>query len=218
MNCGRVVLIDDHPLLQAGLKALLERSGFDVWIATPSPAAQLVPWLAEVRPRCAVVDLGLPIEGGGLSLIRPMADLGVKVIVLTAEGNPTRWASCVQAGAETIVSKAEPVDEIITAIEQVCRGEPVRRGLTAAAMAEGQRQLDEQRRLLVPFLSLSRREQDVLAALVDGLGPAEIAERDFVSILTVRTQVKMLLRKLGARSQLEAVARARSARWRVDVL
>jgi DNA-binding NarL/FixJ family response regulator len=212
----RVVLIDDHPLLQLGLEVLLERSGLEVVLAEPRPADQLVPWLAGLTPRCAVVDLGLPIEGGGLSLIGPISATGTAVLVLTGEADAVRWAACLQAGAEAVVSKSEPMDEIVGVIGQACRGEPVRPGLRPALVAEGARLLAERRRRLAPFRSLSRREQEVLAGLVAGLGPAEIATRDYVSILTVRTQVKTLLRKLGARSQLEAVAQARLARWEAD--
>lgn len=63
------------------------------------------------------------------------------------------------------------------------------------------------------FGSLTPRERAVLAGLVSGLRPADIARRDFVSVVTVRNQVQSILIKLNVHSQLEAVAVARWAGW-----
>ena len=61
--------------------------------------------------------------------------------------------------------------------------------------------------------TLTRREREVLGGLVAGLRPADIARRDFVSVITVRNQVQAVLTKLNVHSQLEAVAAVRWSRW-----
>ncbi len=63
------------------------------------------------------------------------------------------------------------------------------------------------------FDNLSDRESQVLGGLMEGMSPAVLAERDFVSVQTVRTQIKNVLSKLGVNSQLAAVARAYEAGW-----
>jgi len=63
------------------------------------------------------------------------------------------------------------------------------------------------------FATLTRREREVLGGLVAGLRPADIARRDFVSVITVRNQVQAILTKLNVHSQLEAVAAVRWSRW-----
>ena len=67
---------------------------------------------------------------------------------------------------------------------------------------------------MAPFADLTPREASVLGGMLDGLSAEQIAERDFVSLATVRTQIQSVLRKLGVTSQLAAVAAARRAGWR----
>ena len=73
------------------------------------------------------------------------------------------------------------------------------------------RQQDHQR--LAPFEQLSPREQQVLASVMEGLSAEAIAERDYVSLSTTRTQIRSILTKLGVNSQIAAVAMARAAGW-----
>lgn len=81
-------------------------------------------------------------------------------------------------------------------------------------LAELRRQREERRRQLAPFEQLTKREQQVLAALMKGMSAQAIARDWSVSYETVRTQVASILRKLQVHSQLEAVAMARQAEWR----
>ena len=80
-----------------------------------------------------------------------------------------------------------------------------------------QRELDDQRRAdrrrLAPFESLTPRERDVLALIVDGRPAAEIARRSYVSLPTIRTQIRSILQKLEVNSQKEAAAMARELGW-----
>ncbi len=218
----RVVVVDDHPLLAAGLKVALERVGLEVEVAEltstvqASDAVELSRRICDQRPDCAVLDLKLPFEGGGLALVGPLATHGVKVVVLTGESDMLLWTACADAGAEVVLSKSEPLGDIVEVIARVCTGDPVRLQQRAALVAEGQRLSSQQHQRLAPFQVLSHREREILAGLMEGHGPAELAERDFVSIQTVRTQVKCILRKLAVTSQLEAVARAHACGWRLD--
>lgn len=216
-NPYRVVVVDDHPLLLIGLKYSFEQAGLSVTVGPVLPTGELIDWITSQWPDCAVLDLNLPNDGGGLALIRPLVARGINVVILTGETSSALWAACINEGAAAVASKAEPLDEVVELARQVCAGRAVRVSQRATLAREGQRLTQERSQQLAPFRSLSRREQEVLAALMDGLGPAEIAERDFVSVQTIRTQVKALLRKLSARSQLEAVAKARSAGWVAEV-
>ncbi|MDZ7673790.1 MAG: LuxR C-terminal-related transcriptional regulator [Acidimicrobiales bacterium] len=124
-------------------------------------------------------------------------------------------AECVEAGAVGLVHKSEPFDAFIDA---VARTAELRTTLSRTerddllrALAE-QRAADEERD--VPFARLTAREQAVLAGLMDGLSAAELADRDFVALSTVRSQIRSVLTKLGVSSQLAAVAVARAASWR----
>jgi len=213
----RVVLVDDHKLLSMGLREELARVGIVAWIADLLPRDALLGWIAEVEADLVVLDLGLPYEGGGASLVEPVVAGGKDVMVLTGESDLGLWARCFESGAVAVVSKAEPLDKIVAAVATACEGgaPDVHQRNVVVSGAASQRRASEE--LLSPFEAMSRREQAVLAGLMDGLAAADLAERDFVSVQTIRTQIKSILQKLGVRSQLEAVAMAHKAGWRVKV-
>jgi len=214
----RIVIVDDHPLLAVGLKRALERSGTAVEQLDPLVGPdQVVQDVVARRPHCAVVDLGLPFPGGGATLIGPLVAHDVRVLVLTGESDRQLLARSLLAGAEAVISKAEPLADIVTTILQVTDGQSVRAGDRAELMAELHRVLDEQARSDSLFAALSPREQQVLAGLMDGHSAASLAERHYVSMATVRAQIRSVLTKLEVGSQLEAVALAHRHRWRIGV-
>lgn len=212
----QIVIIDDHPLLAVGLRRALERSGTAVEQLDPQVGAeQVVRDAVGRRPDCAVVDLGLPFTGGGLGLIRPLVAVDIRVVVLTGEDDRLLLARALLAGAEAVLSKAEPLPDIVTAIVQVAEGKLVRPGDRAAMIADLHRALDQQARSDSLFAALSPREQQVLAGLMDGHSAASLAERHYVSMATVRAQIRSVLAKLEVGSQLEAVALAHRHRWSI---
>ncbi|MDH3680468.1 MAG: response regulator [Acidimicrobiia bacterium] len=216
----RAVVIDDHPLLAAGLRIELERAGIETELAPLSggeATSEIVAWIVERSPDVVVADLGLPLEGGGLALVEAVAEQGVRVAVLTGETGVELWADCLSRGAKVVLSKVEPLPDIIDTVLRVCVGEAVRPQQRAQLLIEGQRLSGERWARLAPFAALSTRERQVLAGLIAGYGPAQLADRDYVSVQTVRSQIKSVLRKLGVRSQLEAVGRAHAAGWSHEV-
>lgn len=212
-----IAIVDDHPLLARGLQRELERSGATVELIDPVPGPG--PVLAAVgaaSPDAVVLDLGLPFAGGGESLIGPLVELDLAVIVLTGEHDPDLLARSAGQGARAVVSKAEPLPEIVGAIQRVAAGEAVRSRHRTELLTDLQRLTAERGERLAPFAQLTPRERQVLAGLMEGQGPQALAERDYVSVATIRTQIKSLLRKLGVGSQLEAVALANRRGWRLD--
>lgn len=212
----RAIVIDDHPLLAAGLRSELERVGIATDLA-PSMGAgandDVVGWIVERSPDCLIADLGLPLEGGGVALVEAVTAHGVRVAVLTGETDIELWADCLSRGAEVVLSKAEPLADIVDTVFRICGGESVRPQQRVQLLTDGLRLSGERCSRLAPFATLSARERQVLAGLIAGYSPAQLAARDYVSVQTVRSQIKSVLRKLGARSQLEAVARAHGAGW-----
>lgn len=214
MGLRRIGIVDDHPLLAVGLMRALERSGTVVDLLDPLVGAeQVVQAVSSCRPDCAVVDLGLPFAGGGLGLIQPLVAVDIRVVVLTGEADRLLLARSLMAGAEAVISKSEPLPDIVGTILQVTAGEPVRAGDRAELMNDLHRVLEEQGKRDSLFAALSPREQQVLAGLMDGHSAASLAERHYVSMATVRAQIRSVLNKLEVGSQLEAVALAHRNRW-----
>ncbi len=214
MTTRRIILIDDHPLLAAALRNDLEQSGADVNVLDPTVGVDaLVAAIDQQQPDCVVVDLGMPIPGGGTSLIGPLVDNDHRVLVLTGETETQLLARSSAAGAEAVLSKVEPLAEIVDTIMQVASGQSVRAAQKSQLAEEFRRMMAEQEARQAPFAELTPREQEVLAGLMDGQAPAVLAEKNYVSVATVRTQIKNLLGKLGVSSQLQAVAMANRSRW-----
>jgi DNA-binding NarL/FixJ family response regulator len=209
------LIVENHELLASTLALALRQHGLRAeTVAGPSPEA-VVEEARQVRPAVVLLDLNLgPPLGSGLDLIGPLVDTGTRVVMMTGVIDPVRLATCVEAGACGIVNKTSGFDELIEAIGRAVRGE--------ALMTDAQRQslLSElrasraaDRERLARFRGLSRREQEVLARLMAGQSAQTIADQSFVSLATVRTQIRSILLKLGTNSQLAAVAMARDAGW-----
>jgi DNA-binding NarL/FixJ family response regulator len=209
-----VVVVEDHELLAQSLALALRGRGLDVMISSGLTADPVIDLVRVHRPRLVLLDLDLGDHGPSVPLIGRCVHEGARVLMLTAVTDRARLASCIEAGAVGVVAKAQPLDELVSAITDV-----IEQG-TALTYAQRQQWLAELRehrsaeaQRLEPFERLTDRERQVLAALLDGWSADRIAEEWVVSITTVRSQIRSILLKLGVNSQLQAVAQARRAGW-----
>jgi two-component system, NarL family, nitrate/nitrite response regulator NarL len=213
-----VLIVEDHELLAQSLVLALRAEGFDV---RESHARSPEPILAEAqdaRPDIVLLDLDIGGElGTTVSLIEPLREQGATVLMLTGVDNRVRLAECIEAGALGIVGKSQPFDELVAAIRDAVEGKPPMSDAERQdLLAELRRHRDAERQRTELFDRLTPREQDVLAGLMDGKTAEEIARQSYVSLATVRSQIRAILMKLGVRSQLAAVAAARRAGWSAD--
>jgi DNA-binding NarL/FixJ family response regulator len=156
----------------------------------------------------------LAAAGHGKDLVRPLTDLGAAVVVLTGETDRVVLAECLDAGAVGISSKAQSFDAVLESVQRAAAGEPAIPASTRAEYADVLRQhrADERQRM-APFETLTRREQEVLVLMLQGVSAAAMADQVYVSLPTVRTHIRSILQKLRVNSQLEATALARSHGW-----
>ena len=210
----RVVIVDDHPLLALGLQSQLERVGVAADVIDPVGESDLVGEITSRNAVLVLVDLELPYENGGVGLTSDLVGAGQDVAVLTGSTNQMRWAQCLENGASALLTKDQPLDALINDIQQMLAGESVRPHQRLALVAEYRQQEAERAVRLRGFNELSERESQVLSGLMEGLKPDDLAERDFVSVQTIRTQIKSVLAKLGVSSQLAAVVRAHESGWK----
>jgi DNA-binding NarL/FixJ family response regulator len=214
MTPRQIVIVDDHPLLASGLQRELQAQGAGVKLLDPMVGPERVmEAISDCRPDCAVVDLGLPFTGGGSALIGPLVADEIRVVVLTGETERQLLAQSLGDGAEAVICKSEPLADIVETILHVAGGKVVRLGQRTELAAELHRMMADQDLLRAPFAELSPREQQVLAGLMHGYGATALAERHYVSVATIRAQIRSVLSKLGVGSQLEAVVLAYRNRW-----
>ncbi len=225
---SKVVIVDDHPLLALGLQHELQNRGLDahvvvpeghqatdVEVGRPSADRELVRDIVSLHPDLALVDLDLPIEHGGVGLVGTLASQ-MRVAVLTGSRDQLAWSRCLESGAQVVLSKAEPLDLLLDEILGLLGDRSVKPHQRHELEAECLDLRRAERDRLRGFDQLSVREAAVLEGLLTGLSAADIAERDCVSVETVRSQIKSVLQKLEVHTQLAAVARAYAAGWRAD--
>jgi DNA-binding NarL/FixJ family response regulator len=214
----RVLVVEDHPLVATGLELALRARGWMVHTVDGPDEATVLAVAGRLQPDCVLLDLHLGDDlGSGLDLVAPLQATGAPVVMLTAETDVYLLASCVEAGAEGWIGKDAFVDRIVTSVEDVLAGRPLLGAAAREALLDDLRVRRESlTRALTPFERLTPRERRVLGGLAEGLSADEIATSHYVSLTTVRSQVKAILQKLGVRSQLAAVAMVNRTGWKSD--
>ena len=219
----RVVVVEDHHLFAEAMDLALSIEGYDVRRVqvpdNPSAPGALITAIARHRPAVVLLDLDLGTFGDGVRLIDPIAGTGTNVVVVTGSHDRARWGSAIQAGARKVLSKTQPLHDVIATVRRVCTGLPVLdREEREELVAEWRLHQVEHEGLRKRLDQLSIRESEVLGQLMKGRAVRQIADRSAVSEATVRTQVKSILAKLEVTSQLAAVGMAHEVGWRAPVI
>lgn len=183
------MVVDDDEQLRALTRVVLERSGFEV-VATAESYDEA---LARADgAHVAIVDLRL---GGksGIEVTRALTTRGIRVLIFTAAEDRESLRAALSAGATGLALKGDSIDELPAAVRKVADGEEYiapRLSLLLERTGSG---------------LLSPREREVLFLLATGLTNDEVAAQLGLSPQTTKTQLKTAMRKLGARSRVEAV-------------
>ncbi|PZT88820.1 MAG: DNA-binding response regulator [Gordonia sp. (in: high G+C Gram-positive bacteria)] len=198
----RIVLADDHPVVRAGLRAMLsDDPDLDMIgeAATPDDAVALATGLT---PDVVLMDLQFGTDQTGADATRRIRALRnpPAVLVLTNYDTDSDILGAVEAGASGYLLKDSPPEELIAAIHAAARGE------TALAPAIAGRLLA---RMRSPQPSLSARETEVLRLVADGATNNEIATQLHISDATVKSHLVHIYTKLDVSSRTAAVAAAR---------
>lgn len=212
--CTRALLVEDHALLAQSLSWALTEEGVEAEHAALDSVEAVIERASAGAYDVVLLDLDLGELGSGLDLIEPLQATGARVIMLTGVTDEMRLAECVEAGALGVVRKIASLEQLLTAVrEAVTLATLLNPGQRDELMAELRRQRQRRAERMRVFEELTRREQQVLGALMDGKTPAEIATDQFVSLTTVRSHIRSLLFKFGVHSQVAAVGLARRAGW-----
>ncbi|MGN8026632.1 response regulator [Microbacterium sp. 22242] len=197
----RIVLVDDHPVVRAGLRALLESAEDLVVVGEAANADDACRSVAEQRPDVVLMDLSLGDGEGGIvatARIRTLPDPPA-VLVLTTYDSESDILRALDAGAAGYLLKDAPPAELFAGIHAVSRGEPALAPSVAAVLM---------RRASSPEPRMTEREVEVLELLADGLGNRELAKTLFVSEATVKSHLSHIYAKLGVDTRAGAVAAA----------
>ncbi len=213
----RVVIADDQAMLRYALRGILESAGDIEVLGEAENGQQAVGIARALAPDVLVLDLRMPVMDGieAIRLIRAEADFPpVRVLVLTTFENDENVLAALRAGANGFIGKGVAPEELIAAVRQVGSGNAL---LSPAATQSVIDHLAHQAAAAKPAPSLSSpeqvasltpREREIIALIASGLTADAIAERLFISPLTVKTHINNGMSKLGVntRSQLVRVA------------
>jgi DNA-binding NarL/FixJ family response regulator len=197
----RVVLVDDHPVVRAGLRALLEGQPDLAVVGEADSAAEAERVVEAARPDVVLMDLALGDGPGGAratAALRARAQ-PPQVLVLTTYQTEADVLAALESGARGFLLKDAPPEELFRAVRHVADGQMVLAPSVAARLAA---------RASAPAPVLSPREVEILGLLVEGLSNRDMARRLFLSEATVKSHLSHVYAKLGVDSRTAAIAHA----------
>jgi two-component system, NarL family, nitrate/nitrite response regulator NarL len=207
------ILIAGSDLLAGALASALTTYGFVTMhvVADKEGIERGIEW----EPNLVLVDVRWLDLASGTILLGELHRAGLRMCVIDASDEVDRLDAWKDAGASVLIDRREPFDRLFSTINRTLRIGAAPRSNRRSSASSSVTYASEQGEdpVLRHFANLTEREQSVLAELMEGHCAEEIANAAFVSISTVRSQIKAILQKLGVNSQLAAVALARRAGW-----
>ncbi len=194
----RVAIVDDHVVLRAGLRYLIEAQPDFAFAGEYSGGRGAVDFVRETKPDVTLMDVRMPDKNGIEALKEIIADSPeARVVMLTTSDTEEDIYRAIEEGALGYVMKDAPVEAIISAIHSAMRGE--------VFMTDDVRRIYETRK---GVKGLSPRETEVLTLAAQGLGNRAIGEKLNISENSVKMHLKRSFFKLGASDRAEAVSLA----------
>jgi DNA-binding NarL/FixJ family response regulator len=191
----RCLIVDDHPVVRAGIRAVLETSFPEPQVNDAASIAEAAALAADDPPDVVVIDpwrAGVDVAGVVEQLKR---DLTAPIVVFTSDGGARLLSEALKAGVKGYVRKDSPSEDLVRAIDAARAGDfYVDPSLSSTIV------LDEGDR------TLSARQREILQMLADGMQTDAVAEKLGLSTETVRTHTKRILAKLEASTRTQAVA------------
>lgn len=200
-----VLLADDHGIVRAGLRALLDaQQDIDV-VGEASSGEEAVRLAEELRPDIIIMDISMP--GGGLEATRKIAklELPTRILILTIHAEERYLLPVLEAGGSGYVRKASLHTDLIDAIRTVYRGEVFLEPAATRMLLQGYLDRANDGIELDPGKLLSEREREVLKLTAEGFTAQEIGDQLFLSPKTVETYRHRIMHKLGFSHRSELV-------------
>ncbi|CCH30117.1 response regulator transcription factor [Actinosynnema sp. NPDC047251] len=197
----RLLLADDHPVVRAGLRAVLETEPDLVVVAEAATAEQAVALAAELDVDVVLMDLqfGEGMNGSQATAAISALPDAPRVLVVTTYDTDADTLPAIEAGATGYLLKDAPPEELAAAVRTAAAGR------TALAPAVADRLMN---RLRTPGTALTRRETEVLSLVAEGLSNHAIGARLDLTLATVKSHLVHIYAKLAVDSRTAAVAAA----------
>jgi DNA-binding NarL/FixJ family response regulator len=213
-----VIIVDDHPIVRAGMRSVLDTDPEINVIAEGSAGADALTLVPEKKPDVLVLDVNLP-DMNGLEVTRELkkGDVESEILILTAHADSQMIFSLLESGAIGYVLKDEALETLDRAVHAAARGESwlspaVASKVVQRAVSGGQEKEEAAR----PESPLTPREMEILQLLAQGLDNTAIAAELVITKRTAQNHISNIYGKLGVDSRTEAMLYAIRRGW-VDV-
>lgn len=194
----RVVLVDDHEMFRAGVRA--ELGGRVQIVGEAGTVGDAVAVITRTRPDVVLLDVHMP-DGGGLAVLQQLSAPDTRVLALSVSDAAEDVIALIRAGACGYVTKTISADELAGAVERVAEGDVVFSPRLAGFVLDAFREAPMPPAIDPDIDQLTPREKEVLRLLARGYAYKEIASELFISIKTVETHASNVLRKLQLSSR-----------------
>ena len=217
-NPIRVLLADDHVVVRAGTKQLLERHADITIVGEASNGQEAIELTSDLKPDVVVMDIRMPGVSGVEATKRIKEEHpDVAVLVLTAHDDDEYVFALLQAGANGYLLKTTEADELVKAIRTVIGGElalaPMVAGKVVSQFTSGKTLPDVLSNIKNDYDGLTEREMDILRLVGKGLTNKEIGRDLYISDRTVQAHLSNIFSKLNVSSRTEAVMHAVRKGW-----
>jgi DNA-binding NarL/FixJ family response regulator len=218
MNTINLILADDHALVRAGTRQLLERQPDLRVVGEAADGEEAVRLAKELKPHLVVMDVRMPKMSGVEATRRIKAEVPeVAVLVLTAHDDDEYVFALLQAGANGYLLKTAEMDELVKAIRTVAAGQtaldPTVVGKVVAQFTSGRSLPDVLADVKDEYEGLTEREMEILRLVGKGLTNKDIGQQLYISDRTVQAHLSNIFSKLGVGSRTEAVMYAVRRGW-----
>ena len=197
----RLVIVDDHAVVRAGIRALLESQDDLTVVGEAADAINALQVVHDTKPDVVLMDLNLGDGADGAQTAATLltAPRPPQILVLTTYSTDSDILAALDAGASGYLLKDAPPGELFDAIRRTARGDTVLAPAVAATLV---------RRASSPGPVVSEREVAILELLADGLGNKDIAKQLMVSEATIKSHLSHIYTKLDVDTRAAAVAKA----------
>ena len=218
MNTINLILADDHAVVRAGTRQLLERQPDLRVVGEAADGEEAVRLAKELKPHVVVMDVRMPKMSGVEATRRIKQEVPeVAVLVLTAHDDDEYVFALLQAGANGYLLKTAEMEELVKAIRAVAAGQsaldPVITGKVVAQFASGRSLPDVLANVKDEYEGLTEREMEILRLVGRGLTNKDIGQQLYISDRTVQAHLSNIFSKLGVNSRTEAVMYAVRRGW-----
>lgn len=213
MGKSRVLVVDDHPIVQLGLADLIAHEPDLEVCATAADVSEAIQQVETVRPNVAVIDISLK-GGSGIELIELLRNRHpeLKMLVSSMHDESLFAERALRAGAMGFINKQEAPEEVIAAIRQVLSGQVYLSARMANRLLHcvvGGKSLHHN-----PIEDLSNRELEVFELIGQGMTTKQIARKLHLSPKTIETHREKIKRKLDLKNSAELSCRA--VQWSLE--